>query len=94
MIEQGLNSRLNTRHRLMAYGELFPEITQKLSKMEYLYYIKYTEGLTLAEIGALYNTTPQQVRQILVGTELKFKQKAREIIETCKKLKHLISNLL
>ena len=44
MIEQGLNSRLNTRHRLIAYGELFPEITQKLSKMEYLYYIKYTEG--------------------------------------------------
>ena len=93
MTEQILNSRLKTKERLMAYGELFPEITQKLSKQEYAYYVCYTEGLTLKEVGERYKVSAVRVRQVLARVERRFRYKAREVIETCQKLKELADKL-
>lgn len=89
MAEEVLNTRLKTRERLMAYGEIFPELTQKLTKQEYKYYIWYTEGLTLKEVGEKYGVTPERVKQVLSRVERKFRAKARDAIETCRQLKEL-----
>ena len=93
MIEVVVNTRLKARERLMAYGELFPEVTQKLSKQEYNYYIWYTEGLTLQEVGEKYNVTPERVKQVLSRVERKFRLKAREIIELYYTIKELVDKL-
>lgn len=82
-------SKITTRQRLIAYGELLPEVTQCFTRQEYRYYVEYTEGLTLAEVGKLNTVSAVRVRQVLSKVESKFKRKANKLVKVYGKLKEL-----